>query len=129
MKRHCLSVLALLVMIVLAFGSVDTSNIDTGGGPTGGGTSGSSPAAPAAKRVVVTKSDYDRIADGMSYRQVAAIIGSQGEEMSRNKIEGVPGVMESVETVMYVWQNEDGTNMNAMFQNDRLMQKSQFGLK
>ncbi len=129
MKRHCLSVLALLVMIVLAFGSVDTSNIDTGGSPTGGGTSGSSPAAPAAKRVVVTKSDYDRIADGMSYRQVAAIIGSQGEEMSRNKIEGVPGVMESVETVMYVWQNEDGTNMNAMFQNDRLMQKSQFGLK
>ena len=30
---------------------------------------------------------------------------------------------------MYMWQNSDGSNMNAMFQNDKLVNKAQFGLK
>jgi hypothetical protein len=30
---------------------------------------------------------------------------------------------------MYAWQNADGSNMNAMFQNDRLISKAQFGLR
>lgn len=77
----------------------------------------------------VTKSEFDRIKNGMSYRDVVNIIGEPGEEISSNRIEGVPGVMESIDTIMYMWQNPGGSNMNAMFQNDKLMQKSQFGLK
>ena len=80
-------------------------------------------------RIVVTKSEFLRIKDGMSYQQVKDIIGQSGEEMSRNVIDGVPGVLERTETVMYMWTNPDGSNMNAMFQNDSLMQKSQFGLE
>jgi hypothetical protein len=49
--------------------------------------------------------------------------------MSRNNIDGVPGVIESIDTVMYQWVNSNGSNMNAMFQNDKLNQKAQFGLK
>jgi len=60
---------------------------------------------------------------------VMEILEMQGEEMSSNRIEGVPGVMESVTTVMYSWANSDASNMNAMFQNDKLMQKAQFGLR
>ena len=78
---------------------------------------------------VVSKANYDRLTNGMSYSNAVKIIGFSGEEMSRNHIDGAPGVMESIDTVMYSWQNRDGTNMNAMFQNDKLMQKSQFGLK
>ena len=77
----------------------------------------------------VTKAQYDRIEDGMSYTQVARIIGSYGEEMARNRLEGIPGVMPSVSTVSYSWQNVYGSNMNAMFQNDRLVMKAQFGLR
>ena len=78
---------------------------------------------------VVTKADYNQIRNGMSYREVVGIIGSQGEELSSNRMEGVPGVMDSIETTMYMWQNSDGSNMNAMFQNDKLVQKAQAGLR
>jgi len=42
---------------------------------------------------------------------------------------GVPGVYGEIVTVMYQWQNRDGSNMNAMFQNDSLMCKAQYGLR
>lgn len=77
----------------------------------------------------ITMEKYLKIQEGMSYSQVVEIIGEQGVEMSRNRMEGVPGVMESIETAMYGWQNPDGSNMNAMFQNDKLIQRAQFGLK
>ena len=84
---------------------------------------------PNIGKQIVTFDDYQRIQSGISYRQVVAIIGAEGEELSRNKINGVPGVMESIETVMYQWVNGNGSNMNAIFQNNKLMQKAQFGLK
>ncbi|MBW7866674.1 MAG: hypothetical protein H3C30_19955 [Candidatus Hydrogenedentes bacterium] len=65
----------------------------------------------------------------MTYAQVVQIIGHEGEEVSRNKIAGVPGVIPDIETVMYQWFNKNASGMNAMFQNNALMQKAQFGLK
>ena len=76
----------------------------------------------------VTKAEYDQISTGMSYSQVSATIGAPGEEMSSNQMPGIPGVMEPISTVMYMWQNSDGSNMNAMFQNDKMIQKAQAGL-
>ena len=84
----------------------------------------------AAKSVsisdVVTKSEYDRIEHGMSYRDVVGIIGVEGEENASGELGG-RGIGQ-IRTVVYSWQNEDGSNMNAMFQNGRLVQKAQFGL-
>lgn len=77
----------------------------------------------------VTMSAYSRVSTGMSYFDVVDVIGFHGEEISRSHMDGVPGVMSSVETVMYQWVNSDGSNMNAMFQNDKLIQKAQFGLR
>jgi len=71
---------------------------------------------------IVTKSEYNRINDGMSYSQVCSIIGSNGEEMSRSDIGGYT-------TVMYQWVNSNGSNMNAMFQNGGLVSKAQYGLQ
>ncbi|MNS25889.1 hypothetical protein D3C72_577940 [compost metagenome] len=70
----------------------------------------------------VTYAKYQQIRNGMTYSQVAAIIGFDGEELSRNQIAGIT-------TVMYQWQNKNGANMNAMFQNGALIQKAQYGLK
>lgn len=78
---------------------------------------------------VVTMSAYQQVANGMSYRQVAQIIGEAGEETGRSNIGGVPGVQASVETVSYQWVNPDGSHMNAIFQNDKLMTKAQVGLR
>jgi len=83
---------------------------------------------PAARQVV-SLSDYERIRPGMSYFEVRMIIGDGGTELSRSHLDGVAGVMESIDTVMYGWSNANGSNMNAMFQNDKLIQKAQFGLR
>ena len=42
--------------------------------------------------------------------------------MSRNELAGT-------EAVMYSWEGNLGANMNAMFQNNKLVQKAQFGLR
>jgi hypothetical protein len=78
----------------------------------------SSPLAPSP---VVTKAKYDQILEGMSYEQVKAVIGKPGEELSRSDLAGY-------KTILYQWMNYNGSNMNAMFQNGRLIQKAQFGL-
>jgi len=69
----------------------------------------------------ITKAKYDQISAGMSYDQVREVLGESGEEMSRSEIA-------NISTVMYIWKNPGGSNMNAMFQNDSLVQKAQFGL-
>lgn len=77
---------------------------------------------------VVTYQEYLAIEDGMKYERACEIIGQPGIEESRSTIDGVPGVMESITTVSYRWQNDDGSNMSAIFQNDRMEVKAQFGL-
>jgi hypothetical protein len=75
--------------------------------------------------------EFNRIDYGMSYAQVVQIIGGEGELTSANRIQGVAGVMESIETKLYQWEGVGGfgANMLVMFQNDKVIQKSQFGLK
>jgi septal ring-binding cell division protein DamX len=60
--------------------------------------------------------------DEVTYEEVVKIIGFEGTEMSSTEIGGI-------KTIMYSWQNDDGSNMNAMFQNNKLNTKAQFGLK
>lgn len=106
-----------LVVVALAgVGLFIYMQVDSGGGSIG-------------PQPVITMSNYQQIQNGMSYQQVVQIIGKAGEEISRSHIAGVPGVMESVDTVFYQWVNPGGSNMNAMFQNDKLIQKAQIGLK
>jgi len=80
-------------------------------------------ATPKPIRPVITQSQYAQLQSGMSYRQVVNVLGVSGEELSRNQIAGY-------ENVMYQWMNPGlfSGGMNAMFQNDCLIQKSQYGL-
>ncbi len=76
---------------------------------------------PSATRTVVTMAEYNRLQTGMTYQQAVEIIGAPGEELSRSELAGTL-------TVMYSWSNLGGSNMNAMFQNNGLVNKAQFGL-
>ena len=71
---------------------------------------------------MVTLTEYEQITQGMTYANVRAIIGAPGQELSRSDIAGYA-------TVMFSWSNHNGSNMNAMFQNGRLSNKAQFGLR
>lgn len=79
-------------------------------------------AIPAPPRSAVTMANYQRIETGMSYAEVVAILGAEGEELSSNELAGI-------KTVMYQWNGGFGANMNVMFQNDEMVQKAQMGLK
>ena len=70
----------------------------------------------------VTMRNYSRIEPGMSYRQVVAILGKDGTEVSSNQIG-------DLSTVMYQWTGGFMANMHVMFQNDRMVSKAQFGLE
>lgn len=88
--------------------------------------------SPSAARAVVssvvpispvTMAAYSQLAEGMSYARAVEVLGGQpGTEMSRSDLGGTT-------TVMYQWVGDGIGNMNAMFQNDRLITKAQFGLR
>jgi hypothetical protein len=69
----------------------------------------------------ITMEKFKQLQSGMSYQQVVDILGREGEELSRSDLAGYT-------TVMYQW-TEGFSNMNAMFQNNSLVSKAQFGLK
>lgn len=71
---------------------------------------------------VVSLSEFLSLADGVSYQAAVAVIGGAGTEISRSEIAGIS-------TVMYSWSNPDGSNMNATFQDGKLVGKAQFGLR
>jgi hypothetical protein len=80
----------------------------------------------AASKVTITKEEFDKIQNGMTYEQVVKIVGGEGHKVSES---GKPGTTEH--TVMYDYQGEGdlGANASLMFQGGKLINKSQFGLK
>jgi hypothetical protein len=100
---------ALLAILVLAaLGWIVYTNQT---GPLGSTSSG------------VTLAQYHQLTDGMSYGQAVNVLGSSGTEISRSNVAGFL-------TVMYQWEGtHSGGNMNALFQNDRLVSKAQAGLR
>lgn len=106
-------VLGIVVIVGIGVFTADSNNaaalqqLTSGGSPQG-----------------VTLAKYNRLADGMTYADAIGILGAPGTEMSRSSLGGTT-------TVMYSWQGSGdiGANMNAMFQDDRLVSKAQFNLK
>ena len=77
----------------------------------------------------VSMEEYYNVKVGMSRFDVAGVVGFHGKQASSNIIEGIPGIVEDIETECYIWQNPDGTNMVCVFQNGKLNVKSQAGLR
>ena len=77
---------------------------------------------PTAALPVVTRHEYEQVGEGQTYEEVTAIIGEPGREISSSDLAGM-------RTVMYSWSNSDGSNMNAVFQDGKLITRAQFGLK
>ena len=71
-----------------------------------------------------TAAAFEALQTGMTYAQTVEVIGCEGVVMSATEYTGLV-------TRMLGWEGEGtlGANMNAMFQNDALVMKSQFGLR
>lgn len=85
-------------------------------------------AKPAAttNKPTITKAEFDKVQNGMTYDEITAIIGGPGEMLSESGNKG-----DQFHTVMYTYKGEGdlGANANFTFQGEKLQNKSQIGLK
>jgi len=72
----------------------------------------------------VTLAQYSQLQLGMAYEQVVSILGCYGSELSSNNIGGHSNYM-----LAWSGSGQIGANMNALFQDNQLIQKSQYGLQ
>lgn len=72
----------------------------------------------------INKEEFGKIQNGMSYEEVVAIVGNDGELQSESEVGGY-------KTQMYMWSGEKGigSNANVTIQNGKVQAKAQFGLK
>lgn len=70
----------------------------------------------------LTLAKFNRVQTGMSYKEVVAILGSEGEVLSSTEAG-------SFKTESYKWQGENFATVIAVFQNDKLFTKTQANLK
>ncbi len=71
---------------------------------------------------LITNAKFESIREGMFFAQVIEIVGSAIGETSSSKFGNIM-------TKMCSWKSNGFGNTSIMFQNDRLVSKSQFGLK
>lgn len=97
-----------------------------------GGTSSSpssTPNVPTTTTTPATKANaglsmdkYNQLKNGMSYKEAVEVMGSEGEEMSSSEFG-------KYKTVSYKWSGDNFQFVFAVFQNDKMLSKSQSGLK
>jgi membrane protein involved in colicin uptake len=77
----------------------------------------------------ITNAEFDQLKTGMTYDEATDIIGGPGEVLSESGTKGGSGL--DIHTVMYMYKGEGslGANANLMFQNEKLINKAQLGLK
>jgi hypothetical protein len=112
--KAAVGVFAFVFIAILVFGNNHTEINST---PLAG--------SPMVSRssCTVTADGFANLRTGDSYQTAVRKLGCNGSEMSRSEIADYT-------TVMYTWEGKDfASNMNAMFQNDKLVSKAQFGLR
>jgi hypothetical protein len=100
-------------------GSTDSSNRTTSGTPA---SSGDGSTSDGSKNTALTMEKYNQIKNGMSYKQVVEIIGSEGTE-TMSSGEG------KYKVTSYKWEGDNYQFINAVFMGDKLNSKVQSNLK
>lgn len=92
--------------------------------PTVAGSSGSNTAVNSSdvEEADLTMAKYNQIKNGMSLDDVQGIIGSDGKEVSSSEIG-------KYKTVTQKWDGDNYAYIICTFQNDKMMFKSQGGIK
>lgn len=72
----------------------------------------------------ISMDEFNAISTGMTYEEVVAIIGSEGEVLSEVDVSGY-------KTVVYMWKGNGilGSNANVTIQGGKVIGKAQIGLK
>ena len=79
----------------------------------------------------VTKENYDKVTNGISYSQVQKILGSGKDDSSHAGTSiSAPGIGATSKSndVIYVWEDDNGGKIVIIFQDDKVVQKTKTGL-
>lgn len=76
---------------------------------------------PSATRSI-SLAQFNQLKTGMRYAEAVKILGAEGVVMSQSEFS-------KTTTIVYGWDVGFGQQMTALFQNDKLISKSQVGLK
>lgn len=77
---------------------------------------------------LVRKAGFNRVKEGMSYEEVCEITGSPGLENVTDHVKKLRVAQEREDIVGYIWRNPDSSHMTAIFVDDELIEKAQYGL-
>lgn len=135
-KNVALGIILLVVGIFLFVSGIigfDSSNSqDVNETTSGEGFSQSAPvktekSKEPENKSAISLSEFNQIDTGMTYDEVVAIIGSDGEVLSEVDL----GTGEEYKTIMYTWKGKGsiGANANITFQGGKVISKAQLGLK
>jgi len=91
-------------------------------GPLGTTPTPATTSSPTSSGGDLTKEQFSRIKNGMSYKQVVEIIGSEGEEISMSEVG-------RYKVASYKWAGPGYQMIFGVFTNDKLTSKSQANLK
>ncbi|HKX26418.1 MAG TPA: DUF3862 domain-containing protein [Blastocatellia bacterium] len=81
----------------------------------------SAPSPSPVLRTGVTLQDFEKLQTGMSYQEVTEILGSPSKEIRRSETTAYT-------TVTYLWGGDQAGSVKVVFQDDKLIEKSQYGL-
>ena len=100
--------------------SVSTPTTDSPSFPAN--SSGSANQTQKNRVSSLSLADYNRVKNGINYAEAVNILGSEGAEVSSSEVG-------KYKTSTYKWDGENYSYIILTFQNDKLMFKSQGGLK
>ena len=84
-------------------------------------TSTAESSTSAGSSTGITAEEFNAIEIGMSYEQVKEIIGEDGTESNSSQVGDVTAVI-------YTWSSDESGTADVMFQNDKVINKSQTGI-
>jgi len=77
--------------------------------------------SPPGQKPAFTSQMYGRIKKGMAHSEVVDLLGAEGDRLSSSYFEGTANEV-------YVWTNPDDSHICVIFQDARVLVKTQFGL-
>lgn len=82
----------------------------------------------SAREADITRDEFNRIEDGMSYPECVAVIGARGAPFGSS---GEPGIEagKSIEWVSYRWNNASGSSAEISFNFGKVSRKRSFNLR
>lgn len=123
--------LAIVICLMVTMAACSSSNSDNGAEPAGGSTTPSTTQptngdSESSDKIKITKEQYAKISNGMTYQEVSDIVGGEGEIITESGEKGsdMYGI-----GVMYEGEGGVGASANFVFIGDKLHTKSQFGLE